>query len=111
MPTAGSPTGYVVSGEPVEGPDRPPGHEVVAPRMAAGTFKTEVDGRLPICHPDDVPGAVLHPDPRRAVVADGPHLVCGGCGVEVATKESDCCTGNLVAVIVSAVTKGAQDRR
>jgi hypothetical protein len=80
--------------------------------MALGTFKTNFDGSLLIFHPDDVPGAVLHPDPRRVsgccglAGQDGPNLVCGGCGVEVATKESDCWTDNLVALIAAAVTEG-----
>jgi hypothetical protein len=51
-----------------------------------------------------------HPDSRRLVGCcgiagqDGPNLVCGGCGVEVATRESDCWTDNPVALIATAVT-------
>jgi hypothetical protein len=77
--------------------------------MVAGTFKVSFDASLLILHPDDLPGTALHPDARRLVGCcglagqDGPNLVCGGCGVEVATKESDCWTDNLVALI-AAVT-------
>ncbi|MGW6529223.1 hypothetical protein [Streptomyces venezuelae] len=105
-------TGEVVSGESVRGPERPPGHEVVPPRMPLGTFKTNFDGSLLILHPDDAPGTVLHTDPRRVsgccglAGQDGPNLVCGRCGVEVATKESDCWTDNLVALMAAAVTDG-----
>ncbi|MFF9363789.1 hypothetical protein [Streptomyces griseoluteus] len=105
-------TSEVVLREPVRGPERAPGHEVAAPRMALGTFKTNFDGSLLIFHPDDVPGTVLHPDPQRVsgccglAGQDGPNLVCGRCGVEVATKESDCWTDNLVALIAAAVTDG-----
>ncbi|MEU2791662.1 hypothetical protein [Streptomyces sp. NPDC007100] len=105
-------TSEVMAGEPLTGPERPQGHELVPPRMAPGTFKVNFDGSLLILHPDDVPGTVLHPDSRRAsgccglAGQDGPNLVCGGCGVEVATKESDCWTDNLVALIATAVTDG-----
>jgi hypothetical protein len=79
--------------------------------MSSGTFKINFDGSLLIFHPDDVPGAARHPDPRRLVGCcgpagqDGPNLVCMGCGVEVATKECDCWTDNLVALIAAAVTE------
>jgi hypothetical protein len=80
--------------------------------MAPGTFKLNFDSSLLIFNPDDLPGTALHPDPRRVsgccghAGQDGPNLVCVGCGVEVATKESDCWTDNLVALIAAAVTDG-----
>ncbi|WP_328958141.1 hypothetical protein [Kitasatospora purpeofusca] len=79
--------------------------------MAQGTFTVNVDGSLLILHPDDVPGTALHPDARRVngccglAGQDGPNLVCSGCGVEVATKESDCWTDNLVALVATAVSE------
>ncbi|MFE1962976.1 hypothetical protein [Streptomyces sp. NPDC059479] len=103
-------TSEVVPGEPLRGPERPPSHEVVPPRMAPGTFKINFDSSLLILHPDDLPGTALHPDARRIsgccglAGQDGPNLVCVGCGVEVATKESDCWTDNLAALIAAAVT-------
>ncbi|KUF19134.1 hypothetical protein [Streptomyces silvensis] len=79
--------------------------------MARGTFKANLDGSLLILHPDDVPGTARHPDPLRVSGCcgldgrDGPNLVCAGCGVEVATEESDCWTDNFVAVTAAAVTE------
>ncbi|MFE2046610.1 hypothetical protein ACFXAZ_38010 [Streptomyces sp. NPDC059477] len=109
-------TGEVAPGQPLRGPEPPVGHEVVSPRMAQGTFKVNFNASLLIFHPDDVPGTALHPDSRRLsgccglAGQDGPNLVCSGCGVEVATKESDCWTGNLVALIASAVAEGVAPR-
>ncbi|MEV6110920.1 hypothetical protein AB0M28_40470, partial [Streptomyces sp. NPDC051940] len=102
-------TNEVAPADLLRGSERPAGHEVATPRMAAGTFKVNFDASLLILHPDDVPGTALHPDSRRRAGCcglagqDGPNLVCGGCGVEVATKESDCWTDNLVALIAAAV--------
>lgn len=104
-------TGAVEPGESLRGPEHPPGHGVPSPRMAQGTFTVNVDGSLLILHPDDVPGTALHPDARRVngccglAGQDGPNLVCSGCGVEVATKESDCWTDNLVALVATAVSE------
>ncbi|MEU6351915.1 hypothetical protein ABZ896_21645 [Streptomyces sp. NPDC047072] len=78
-------TSEVLPGEPLRGPERPPSHEVVPRRVAPGTFK------LKCGHAGQ----------------DGPNLVCVGCGVEVATRESDCWTDNLVALIAAAVTDGS----
>jgi hypothetical protein len=50
-------TDEVESGEPVQGPERPAGHAIASPRMAAGTFKVSFDARLLIVHPDDLPGS------------------------------------------------------
>ena len=67
------------------------------------------DASLFILHPDDVPGTALHPDSGRRGGCcglhgqHGPNLVCADCGAEVATKESDCWTDNLVALIAAAV--------
>ncbi|MEV5731057.1 hypothetical protein AB0N50_35540 [Streptomyces pharetrae] len=103
-------TDEVESGEPVQGPERPAGHAIASPRMAAGTFKVSFDARLLIVHPDDLPGVARHPDARRLAGCcgpsglDGPNLVCSGCGAEVATKESDCWTDNYVALIAAAIT-------
>lgn len=102
-------TSEVKPGEPLRGPERPPGHEIAPPRMAPGTFKVNFDGSLLILHPDDVPGTTPHPAPRRLsgccglAGQDGPNLVCSCCRAEVATKESDCWTDNLVALIAAAV--------
>lgn len=78
--------------------------------MAPGNFKVNFDASLLILHPGDAPGTAVHTDPRRLAGCcglagqDGPNLMCIGCGVEVATKESDCWTDNLVALIAAAVT-------
>ena len=104
-------TSEVEPGEPLRGPGRPSGHEVASPRMGRGTFKVNFDGSLLILHPDDVPGTAAHPDGRRLngccgpAGQDGCNLVCSGCGAEVATKESDCWTDNLVAVVAAAVSE------
>lgn len=58
-------TREVAPGEPLRGPERPVGHEVVSSRMAPGTFKVNFDASLLIFHPDDVPGAALHANSRR----------------------------------------------
>lgn len=104
-------TNEVAPGEALQGPERSAVHAIASPRMAAGTFKVNFDATLLILHPGDLPGAARHPDSRRlsgccgAAGQDGPNLVCGGCGVDVATKESDCWTDNLVALIAAAVTE------
>ncbi|MCF2534070.1 hypothetical protein [Yinghuangia soli] len=80
-----------------------------SPRMAPGTYAVSHDTTLLILHPDDVPGVALHPDRRRRNGCcgldgrGGPNLVCAACGVDIATKESDCWTDNLVALIAAAV--------
>ncbi|MEV7025329.1 hypothetical protein AB0O00_24770, partial [Kitasatospora sp. NPDC093558] len=72
-------------------------------RSAAG------GGDVFVLHPDDVQGTRRHPDSARRNGCcgpdgqDGPNLVCAGCGAEVATKEADCWTQNLVALMASAV--------
>jgi hypothetical protein len=49
-----------------------------------------------VLNPDDVRGLVLHPDRGRRNGCcrldglDGPNLVCGRCGSEIATEQSDC---------------------
>ncbi|MEO3767751.1 hypothetical protein [Streptomyces sp. B8F3] len=107
-------TNEVEAGEPLRGPERPTAHAIASPRMAAGIFKVNFDATLLILHPDDLPGAARHRDARRLAGCcgpagqDGPNLVCGGCGVEVATKESDCWTDNLVALVAAAVTDGPE---
>ena len=84
-------------------------NRVADPRVAQGTYAVNYDASLFILHPDDVPGTALHPDPRRSGGCcgldgqHGPNLVCADCGAEVATKESDCWTDNLVALIAAAV--------
>ncbi|MGW3820086.1 hypothetical protein [Streptomyces sp. NPDC005046] len=83
-------------------------HRIAEPRVAQGSYVINYDATLFILHPDDVPGTVLHPDSRRRNGCcgldgqDGPNLVCADCGADVATKESDCWTGNLVALIAAA---------
>ncbi|WP_436788590.1 hypothetical protein [Yinghuangia sp. YIM S10712] len=104
-------TGNLSEGEPLRGPERPDGRDVALPRMAQGTYKFSVDGALLILHPDDVPGTASHPDSRRMNGCCGPHgqhgpnLVCSGCGAEIATKEADCWTDNLVAMMAAAVVQ------
>ncbi|WP_224282312.1 hypothetical protein [Streptomyces sp. LS1784] len=104
-------TGEVQPGESLRGPERPPGNEIASPRMALGTFKVNFDASLLILHPDDLPGTALHSDPRRLTGCcgpagqDGPNLVCSGCDAEVATKECDCWTDNLVALIAATVVE------
>ncbi|MFG3236770.1 hypothetical protein ACGFZG_34155 [Streptomyces antibioticus] len=84
-------------------------HRIADPRVALGTYAINHDATLFILHPDDVPGTALHPDSGRCAGCcgldgrDGPNLVCAACGAEVATKESDCWTDNLVALIAAAV--------
>jgi hypothetical protein len=84
-------------------------HRVADPRVAQGTYAVNYDASLFILHPDDVPGTALHPDSRRRGGCcglhgqDGPNLICADCGAEVATKESDCWTDNLVALMAAAV--------
>ncbi|MFD8417726.1 hypothetical protein ACFV2Q_39415, partial [Streptomyces sp. NPDC059650] len=62
------------------------------------------------------PGTALHSDARRLsgccglAGQDGPNLVCSGCGLEVATKESDCWTDNLVALATAAVSEDPQPK-
>ncbi|MET8829266.1 hypothetical protein ABZX40_33115 [Streptomyces sp. NPDC004610] len=105
-------TGDVIRREPLSGPESPPDGAVRPPRMAPGTFTAGSDGTLLILHPDDVPGTARHPEPGRSVGCcgpsglDGPNLVCAGCGVELATRVSDCWTDNLVALMAAAVTEG-----
>jgi hypothetical protein len=49
-----------------------------------------------LVNPSDVCGLVLHPDPSRRNGCcrldglDGANLVCGGCGIDIATEQSDC---------------------
>jgi hypothetical protein len=103
-------TNEVRAAEPLQGPERSAAHAIAAPLMAAGTYTVGFDAALLILHPDDLPGSVRHPDARRRAGCcgpsgqDGPNLVCGGCGAEVATRESDCWTGNFVTLIAAAVT-------
>ncbi|MCR3746698.1 hypothetical protein LX88_000636 [Lentzea californiensis] len=87
---------------------------IAEPQVAQGTYVINYDATLFILHPDDVPGTALHPDARRRNGCcgldgqDGPNLVCAGCGAEVATKESDCWTDNLVALMAAAVVSRTQ---
>ncbi|MGY0460094.1 hypothetical protein ACW14Y_07500 [Kitasatospora sp. cg17-2] len=72
---------------------------------------------------DEIPPA-QKPDPHRGLLRcadvfgarriigccglagqDSPNLVCSGCGIEVATKERDCWTDNLVSLIATAVSE------
>ncbi|MGW2255576.1 hypothetical protein ACWCXH_36230 [Kitasatospora sp. NPDC001660] len=84
-------------------------HRIGTPRMAQGTYAPSRDSSFFLLHPDDLPGARRHPDPGRRNGCcgldgqDGPDPVCAGCGAEVATKESDCWTQHLVALMPSAV--------
>ncbi|MGW6704554.1 hypothetical protein ACWGDE_06645 [Streptomyces sp. NPDC054956] len=81
--------------------------------MARGTYAISQDATLFILHPDDVHGTAPHPDDERHNGCcgldgqDGPNLVCGACGADVATKQSDCWTQNLVALTADAVVSGA----
>jgi hypothetical protein len=93
---------------------------IADPLVAQGTYAINHDRTLFILHPDDVPGTALHPDSKRRNGCcgldgqDGPNLVCAGCGAEVATKESDCWTDNLVALMAAAVVgrvAGGDDRK
>ncbi|MCX2948142.1 hypothetical protein [Lentzea sp. NEAU-D7] len=87
---------------------------IADPLVAQGTYVINHDATLFILHPDDVPGTALHPEARRRNGCcgldgqDGPNVVCAGCGAEVATKESDCWTDNLVALIAAAVVSRPQ---
>ncbi|MET7300367.1 hypothetical protein [Embleya sp. NPDC005575] len=92
----------------------PPGdvlfdHRIADPAVAQGTYAINHDATRFILHPDDVPGTALHPDSGRSVGCcgldgqDGPNLVCSRCGTDVATKQSDCWTDNLIALIAVTV--------
>ncbi|NUP14846.1 MAG: hypothetical protein HOZ81_01825 [Streptomyces sp.] len=89
-------------------------HRIADPRVAQGTYAINYDATLFILHPDDVPGTALHPHSRRRGGCcgldgqDGPNLVCADCGAAVATKESDCWTDNLVALIAAAVVSSTE---
>ncbi|MEU4416465.1 hypothetical protein AB0G00_12825 [Nocardia salmonicida] len=84
-------------------------HRIADPLVAQGTYAINYDSTQFILHPDDAPGTVRHPDSKRRNGCcgldgqDGPNLVCAGCGIDVATKESDCWTDNYVALIAAAV--------
>jgi uncharacterized protein YlaI len=94
--------------------DRLSDHRIADPRMAQGTYAINYDATLFILHPDDVPGTALHPDSARLAGCcglhgqDGPNLVCADCGAHVATKESDCWTDNLVALMAAAVVSSTE---
>ncbi|MFF2353558.1 hypothetical protein ACFVVL_27710 [Kitasatospora sp. NPDC058115] len=89
-------------------------HRIADPRIAQGTYATSYDATLFILHPDDVPGTALHPNSSRRNGCcgldgqDGPNLVCVSCDADIATKESDCWTDNLVALIATAVLRSAE---
>ncbi|MFF7249911.1 hypothetical protein ACFZBU_39175 [Embleya sp. NPDC008237] len=97
----------------------PPGdvlldHRIADPAVAQGTYAINHDATLVILHPDDVPGTALHPDPGRSNGCcgldgqDGPNLVCSRCGTDVATKQSDCWTDNLIALMTATVVEGPE---
>jgi DNA-directed RNA polymerase subunit RPC12/RpoP len=109
-------TGDLLESEAFPAGDHLSGHRIADPRVAQGTYAINYNATLFILHPDDVPGTALHPDRRRRNGCcgldgqHGPNLVCAGCGAEVATKESDCWTDNLVALIAAAVVGRAQSQ-
>lgn len=97
--------------------DAVPDARAAAPRVRRGTFDLDPEPFEPplepvpdnprvlvsagpratiVVHPSDVLGLRRHPDPRRLNGCcrldglDGPNLVCGGCGAEIATEQSDC---------------------
>lgn len=88
-------------------------HRIADPLVAQGTYALNYDATRFILHPDDAPGTSRHPDLSRRKGCcgldgqDGPNLVCAGCGVDVATKESDCWTDNCIALIAAAVVTGS----
>ncbi|WP_281157074.1 hypothetical protein [Streptomyces sp. HYC2] len=107
-------TGDLKKARPSRDTDKKSGHRIAPPRMARGTYAISHDASLFILHPDDVPGTAPHPDRRRRNGCcgldgqDGPNLVCATCGADVATKQSDCWTQNLVALTAAAVVSGAE---
>ncbi|MFJ6562981.1 hypothetical protein ACIQMV_24570 [Streptomyces sp. NPDC091412] len=107
-------TGDLKKARPSRDIEKRPGHRVAPPRMARGTYAISHDASLFILHPDDVPGTAPHPDRGRRNGCcgldgqDGPNLVCAACGADVATKQSDCWTQNLVALTAAAVVGGAE---
>ncbi|MBM7861299.1 hypothetical protein [Lentzea nigeriaca] len=109
-------TGDLLESEAFPAGDHLASHRIADPRVAQGTYAINYNATLFILHPDDVPGTALHPDRRRRNGCcgldgqDGPNLVCAGCGAEVATKESDCWTDNLVALMAAAVVSRTQSQ-
>ncbi|MFE3021536.1 hypothetical protein [Streptomyces sp. NPDC059256] len=106
-------TGDLQESQAVEAGDLLSDRHIANPRVAQRSYTVNHDATLFILHPDDVPGTALHPDPGRRNGCcgldgrDGPNLVCARCHAEVATKESDCWTDNLVALMAAAVVSDA----
>ncbi|MFB6894129.1 hypothetical protein ACFCX4_33015 [Kitasatospora sp. NPDC056327] len=92
------------------------GHRTAPPGITRGTYAADPDGGF-LLHPDDAPGTAPHPDHRRRNGCcgldglDGPNLVCSACGTEVATRQSDCWTPNLIALTAGAVGAASRDSR
>ncbi|MFE9428621.1 hypothetical protein ACFYNO_37400 [Kitasatospora sp. NPDC006697] len=82
--------------------------ELLERRHGAGTFRRGPDGYQ--LDPADHPGTAPHPSSSRRNGCcgldgmDGPNLVCGGCGAEVGTEQSDCWTGRSTVLSATATT-------
>lgn len=83
--------------------------------MAAGTYATG-PGNTYVLNPVDLTDAVRHHrrgrlngccDPEGM---DGPNLICGGCGTDVATQESDCWQAAIAATVPHATEAVSGDR-
>ncbi|MFJ5546492.1 hypothetical protein [Streptomyces sp. NPDC093225] len=88
-----------------------PGHRFLPPLVPRGSYAASPHTGAPVLNLDDIMGVKRHPDPRRRNGCcgldglDGPNLVCGNCGAEVATQQSDCWSQQLIALIPDAVTE------
>ncbi|MFD9596391.1 hypothetical protein ACFWA9_27105 [Kitasatospora sp. NPDC059973] len=98
---------------PSETPDirtRPPRmpRGTYAPNFRLREFTIDIPGF--VVHPDDVVGTELHSGWDRLSACcqgpsgtNGPNVVCGNCGAEVATKQADCFTQDQVVLEPTAV--------
>ncbi|MGA5823095.1 hypothetical protein ACPC54_35190 [Kitasatospora sp. NPDC094028] len=87
----------------------PPGHCSAAPEPYHPRVSAEPDW---VINPADAVGMRPHPDAARLYGccrrdgADGPNLVCDGCGAEVGIEVSDCWTEYDTRLRRSAVVRG-----
>lgn len=90
-----------------------PGHGFLPPLMPRGSYAVSPHTGVFVLNPEDVPGVAEHPDRGRLNGCcgldglDGPNLVCDACGAEVATRQSDCWSQQLIALVPDAVATAA----
>lgn len=89
-------------------PEKFTGDRLGLPLLDQGTFAISPATRSIVLHPDDAPGTLPHTAPGRNNGCcgpdglDGPNLLCGGCGAEVAIQQTDCWLEHLIAVAPEA---------